>query len=416
MLESLWAALQDQFHNEFFAGGFALGAIGVVLAAAREWPRHALRLLRRHFTTSMDVDNRTPLFRLFTKWLNEHPYSRKCSLLAATTDYDDDGTPRLLMTPGRGGHLFWYKGQPVWLYRKMDRDQSTRSEYGKMEPLETMTLRKLGRDRKLFGQMMEEAVKASSQDVDKTAIHIFSPECQDWRELDRRPSRRLSSVVLDNNLEFDLLKDIESFHNSREWYTSRGIPWRRGYLLYGPPGTGKTSLISALAGELNKDVCILNVSSQRLNDEGLYELMVDSPRNSILLLEDVDAAFLKRKGKNNSSGVTFSGLLNALDGIAAQEGRVVFMTTNHVDRLDPALIRPGRADIRLHIGFATRDQLRRLFEKFYPGENNLAECFAAALPDGKVSPCVVQEHFLKYRDDPKSASENAGTLVQEQSC
>jgi len=80
-------------------------------------------------------------------------------------------------------------------------------------------------------------------------------------------------------------------------------------------------------------------------------------------MEDVDAIFIERS-KKEESGVTFSGLLNAIDGIGAQEGRLLFMTTNHIDRLDPALIRPGRCDIKIELKKATRGMISRMFDRF----------------------------------------------------
>jgi len=98
--------------------------------------------------------------------------------------------------------------------------------------------------------------------------------------------------------------------------------------------------------------------------------------------------------------VTFSGLLNALDGVRSQEGRILFMTTNHREKLDPALMRPGRADFHARLNNASHDQMKRLFLNFNPGEEELAEKFARALPPLKISMAKLQGHFLKYRDEP----------------
>ena len=78
------------------------------------------------------------------------------------------------------------------------------------------------------------------------------------------------------------------------------------------------------------------------------------------------------------SSVTFSGFLNALDGVASGEERIIFMTTNHVEKLDPALIRPGRVDLMEHIDDASPEQARRLFERFF-GDSDSAD-----LPDVEV--------------------------------
>ncbi|KAG0014969.1 hypothetical protein BGZ82_001583 [Podila clonocystis] len=164
-----------------------------------------------------------------------------------------------------------------------------------------------------------------------------------------------------------MLTNITTFSNFAQWYSDHGIPYRRGYLLHGPPGTGKTSFIVALAGHLRMNVCIVNLGISGFNDKQLNQLLNSAPRNSILLMEDVDAALIKRKAGKDQEGennVTLSGILNSLDGITAQEGSVVFMTTNHIRKLDPALIRPGRCDRKSLFDYADEHQIRRMCLKF----------------------------------------------------
>jgi chaperone BCS1 len=110
-----------------------------------------------------------------------------------------------------------------------------------------------------------------------------------------------------------------------------------------------------------------------LNDDSLNTLLNSTEVNSIILLEDIDAIFHGREsvsdGRRGNEGgprVTFSGLLNALDGVRSQEGRILIMTTNHKDKLDPALLRPGRADRCIELGNAKESQLKGLFKKFFP--------------------------------------------------
>lgn len=123
----------------------------------------------------------------------------------------------------------------------------------------------------------------------------------------------------------------------------------------------------ALAGALGLEIYVITLSSPTMTDETLRQLLNTAGTKSILLLEDVDAAFVDRTAAAGaaSSRLTFSGLLNAIDGVAAQEGRLLFMTTNHIERLNNALIRPGRVDVRCCLGPATRQQARDLFVSFY---------------------------------------------------
>lgn len=110
--------------------------------------------------------------------------------------------------------------------------------------------------------------------------------------------------------------------------------------------------------------------------------------------------------------LTFSGLLNAIDGVTSSEGRVIFMTTNYLERLDPALIRPGRVDFKQFVGPCTRHQLETMFAKFYPGcEAGDAARFADALRGHEVSAAQVQGHFMFFKKSPGMAVDNAARIV-----
>ncbi len=179
----------------------------------------------------------------------------------------------------------------------------------------------------------------------------------------------------------------------------------------------------------------------------------------MLLLEDVDAAFAGPRqeeaptpepagavgaGMSRSrtpaagTGITFSGLLNAIDGVAAQEGKVLFLTTNHFERLDPALVRPGRVDVRCFFGLASRDSARKLFLRFFssegPSESGysrgatakaslsdepavselevLAANFSEGIPDRTYSMATLQGHLMAFRESPDKAVTEIGRLSQ----
>ncbi|KAI1303086.1 Mitochondrial chaperone BCS1 [Halotydeus destructor] len=145
-----------------------------------------------------------------------------------------------------------------------------------------------------------------------------------------------------------------------------------------------------------------------------------APSQSIVLLEDIDAAFVSREDTAHEKSLyeglnrlTFSGLLNMLDGVASTEGRIVFMTTNYLERLDPALIRPGRVDVTEYIGHATDHQLKKAFSQFYPEESqNSAEKFVANVRqfDKPVSMAAVQGYFLLHKFSPSDALEDIDSL------
>eukprot|EP00731_Ephydatia_muelleri_P020790 Em0013g517a len=158
-----------------------------------------------------------------------------------------------------------------------------------------------------------------------------------------------------------------------------------------------SELGTALAGELDYSICVLNLSDRGLTDDRLSHLLSVAPQQSIVLLEDIDAAFVNREESlamktayEGLSRVTFSGLLNTLDGVASTEARIVFMTTNYLERLDPALIRPGRVDVKQMIDHASEYQLRLMFQRFYPeSPAAMATDFAAAAVPGGGKALIV---------------------------
>lgn len=112
--------------------------------------------------------------------------------------------------------------------------------------------------------------------------------------------------------------------------------------------------------------------------------------------------------------MTLSGLLNGIDGVVAAEERMIFMTTNHLEKLDAALTRPGRVDKMSFIGNATESQAKELFLRFYEGKDSLAKEFTNKLKEldliGVISPAALQGHFVLHKDDAASALEHIESL------
>ncbi len=192
-------------------------------------------------------------------------------------------------------------------------------------------------------------------------------------------ARKLDSVILEPGEKEHLLQDMKQFRKSKKRYEDLGVPYHRGYLFYGPPGTGKTSLVSALAAHFGLSIYTVNLAD--FNDRSLMTAVNDVPSNAVLLFEDIDcmqssqsrtvearteqttSAVKEGSGRN---GVTLSGLLNVLDGFYAPTGVMFVMTTNHVEKLDHALLRPGRIDYKLYLGKASDHQKLELYRRFFP--------------------------------------------------
>jgi len=204
--------------------------------------------------------------------------------------------------------------------------------------------------------------------------------------------------------------------NAKSWYKSLGIPYRRGYLFYGPPGCGKSSFIKVLGGYFGLGICLANLNSRDISDDSLNILLNEAPGKSIIVIEDIDAAMGTREdgeitnGKHNP-GLTLSGLLNTLDGIASQEGRLIFMTTNKRQLLDPALLRPGRIDHKAYFGLASQAQVAEMYQLFFPQvDSKLSKEFASKIPPNKYSMAEVQKYLMFFRENLQGAIEHASKI------
>ncbi|PVU86448.1 hypothetical protein BB559_003741 [Furculomyces boomerangus] len=431
-------------NNPYFSAGFGLLGVGAGLAILRQGGRRLASTIKRQMLVTLEIPSKDKSYQWILNWISEE--ARKSNLMALTRmqrgarmGYFEKKiiaatNPRQLsvqtqfkqhdngnvsadfnFVPGPGKHLFKYN--QCWI--QVDRVRETKMlDLVNGAPWETVTLTTLNRDREIFAEILENAQKrAIEQQEGKTVI--FNSVGPEWRPFGPpRKKRLLNSVVLDKGIGESLVKDVKEFINNSKWYDDRGIPYRRGYLLYGPPGTGKTSFIQALSGELGYNICVLNLSERGHTDDRLNYLLTVAPERSIILLEDIDAAFNKVRTSNDQGGyqgsmVTFSGLLNALDGVSSSEERIIFMTTNHIERLDPALIRPGRVDYKVYLGNATDYQINAMFNRFYPSVSNdkLSEKFTSLLSNYSISTAQLQGHFVQHKADPQDAIKNVGEII-----
>ena len=318
----------------------------------------------------------------------------------------DDNTSRkkkkaLAYTPTFGSHWFLYKGR-ILIFRRSQNSQQ--SAFLTASEREEISISCFGRNPWILKELLHEAKDDfMKRDEAKTLIYrgttkSGSSEPQ-WQRCMARTSRPFSTVILNEKVKQDLIDDVTDYLNptTRRWYANRGIPYRRGYLLYGPPGTGKSSLSLALAGFFKMRIYIVSLSSVTANEENLATLFAELPRRCVVLLEDIDTAGLTHtrddagnqidippadttttstrssRGPNGQSNnnnpvpgrLSLSGLLNILDGVASQEGRVLIMTTNHLEKLDKALIRPGRVDMTVKFERADTGMISAIFRAIF---------------------------------------------------
>ena len=314
-------------------------------------------------------------------------------------------------------HFFWYKGALIRVERNREKQMV---DLHSGSPWETVTLTSVGRNKQIYFDMLEESRGRALQGHEGKTI-MYTAFGSEWRQFGYpRKKRPLDSVILDRGVTENIVRDVEEFIGNPRWYMERGIPYRRGYLLYGPPGCGKSSFITALAGHMEYGICLINLSDRGLSDDRLNHLLSVAPQQTIVLLEDVDAALPSRQEASSVttafeglSRLSLSGLLNALDGVASTEARIVFMTTNYLDRLDPALVRPGRVDFKQRVGHATRYQCEQMYRRFYPkSPQENAETFAIKVAElnRPISLAQIQGHFMFYKSDDSGAIDHAHSI------
>jgi predicted AAA+ superfamily ATPase len=208
--------------------------------------------------------------------------------------------------------------------------------------------------------------------------------------------RNLNTVYLPEKTKNDLVMDLEKFNNNKNRYNELNIPYSRVYMLYGPPGTGKTSLLKSIASKFDKNVAVLDFDKD-MNDKDLKRAFQTMPENSIVLLEDIDCLFDSRKSCDEfKNDVTFSAILNTLDGICEQDGLIMFITSNHLDKLDSALIR--RIDYFIKFDYATKEQIKGIHNRFFSDQIEQFDDFFAQIKHVKMTINVLQKFFTRHLD------------------
>ncbi|KAF9524620.1 hypothetical protein CPB83DRAFT_897770 [Crepidotus variabilis] len=378
---------------------------------------------------------------------------------------DPEGKPktRIVFQPTYDTtHTIYYRGH--WLRVRRGKRQDTGCEM--------LSISVVARSNAILKQLVLQAKKEyEAESVHRIQIY-FADIHGSWRWTDSRHKRPLSSIVLNQGVKESLVDDTKDFLRSEKWYADRGIPFRRGYLLHGVPGSGKSSLIHALAGQLGLDIYVVSLSASWISDNTLMTLMGRVPARCVLLLEDLDAAFVRsttreegdedgegEDGENGGSGgaggndsfpgftsgfwsgnssssgggfsssygysssrsrrsnryrsdglsdmntLSLSGLLNALDGVAASEGRLLFATTNHLERLDPALSRPGRMDVWVEFRNASQWQAEALFRNFFPCEEEEEVVSSSSSEDGDID---IEKNLSVLQSVPSTPTRDGG--------
>jgi mitochondrial chaperone BCS1 len=399
--------------NQFASGGLLLMIVGSVGVFVRSLPYRLWQWLVGQFTMTITVKDDDQAF----KWVKEWFLGQKC--LKKIRRLDLDTTLRgadVALIPAPGSHWFFRGRRPfrVWFWR------SEETKGYSPRRIESLCFQTIGRDQRILRNFVEEVV-ACHLSKRRTSSYLYLYN-EGWEQVEAYSPRLLESVLLKPGEKEQLTQDLERFQSSRARYQRLGVPYHRGYLLYGPPGTGKTSLVSALAARFGMSIYVVNLAE--MNDRTLKTAMNSVPENTVILFEDIDCMKASSRSLESNTwtegpvasetpprtpdraGVSLSGLLNVLDGFHAPVNVVFVMTTNDIDALDSALLRPGRIDYKLFLGEAAESQKVELYRRFFP-EAGEVEAHEFAQAHGSETMAEFQGHLLALEQEVGVVEEGA---------
>ncbi|CAI5460441.1 unnamed protein product [Closterium sp. Yama58-4] len=395
--------LRQYLHNDFFAGSLWLVALGFISRTLMTYVQVLWSYVIRRGNVTISISPESQAFQWLEEWLDSHEELKPSEYSLQINWNDDDGAdssrdkPELRFMPKlKAAQHITFRGSKVFFQTKNSPGQlDSEAEFSEL-------IRSMNQEELVIEAPSKAVLQAVLQAATDAAMAKLKAEkltaIQRWNC--RHAAGGRSAVSGGRQVV------RRARHSPPE-----GVSVPR------PPGCGKTSLIQAMAGELGLGVAVISLASSGMSDDSLHTALTNCDQCNLVVLEDIDAAFTATRSKADGScadSLSFSGLLNALDGIAAQERRILVMTTNHIDRLDPALIRPGRIDFRLLLDRASSAQLARLFLRFFPDSPaSDADGFAALFWERAVSPAAVQGFLLLHKDNAAAALAAAPAFAKE---
>lgn len=259
--------------------------------------------------------------------------------------------------------------------------------------------------RMAIDDLLKEVIRFCREDEAQDTIGVYSNGSYgEWFSKSTVKVKPLAKTILNPSKKKYIMDDITAFVESEEWYVNISVPYKRGYCFYGPPGTGKTTLALGIANHLKRNIYCLNLNCLD-DDSKLPILFANMPANAVLLLEDIDRVFAGRENVKEGSKVTFSGLLNCMDGAFYKHGLTTIITTNHIDKLDEALLRTGRVDVKMEIPRPSDREISSYLSLFYEEPINVVGNFSITMSD-------IQEICLRHRHCPEEATEEIISLIK----
>lgn len=310
---------------------------------------------RIYFTTSVSMINYT-LYTALNRWLTKNHFTKFTRTNARLNDENS-----VYIQQDAGFFTIKFKNKKILV--TADKHEKKNGSFGSDEAfVYSYTLRAF-KGREILVEFLNMVVYEYLSETQQQGITISTNTSHgEWNQFGVLPVKSIEQIVIREDVKNRIIRDVESFEANRDWYLSTNIRYKRGYCFYGPPGTGKTSISLALAAKLNRRVYMLNLKHLK-DDQSLISCFADMRENSVMLLEDLDVLFDGRKSVDHQ--VSFSTLLNCLDGALYKSGMIIVITANDISKLDTALLRAGRVDLSVEIGKPRAKEIAEYLEIFY---------------------------------------------------
>ena len=406
--------------NPVVAGAVSLWGLTVITLFFVKIPQRIFHYLSRELTTTLEINNdhvgtNLETFNNFLRWHKNSRWSRWSRSLSLSSEYSDHNT---VVGIGNGRHYFWYKRRFFW----MNRSQVQQS--GGYHIYHEIKINMLGRNRQILLDLIEEIKYQPAED--RVGVFTFEKE---WSRLTDVAMRRLETVIIEKSLKARLIQLVTEFKTARTWYEVRGLPYKLTMLFHGLPGTGKSSLIKAFASHFKMNLCVLNLSG--MSDAGLQKALSSAPVNSLVVIEDFDStdatqarsSLLPYARASNSddaptdagsgnitaassviagvpekfSFLTLSGILNSLDGVVALDETIIILTSNVIDQLDPAILRPGRIDHIIELKYLESPEVHDYLTLMFPDQS-----YDREVSFKSIAGCELQRLYFENKHDLQS--------------
>lgn len=378
--------------NPMLAAGVGVYGLSMATFLFRHIPYKIGEIMKRQFTTTLSIASQNSSFHNALKAIEKEIDGKNYRTIKISNGrWGSSSTQKGI---GSGAHIIRYKKKFIAIERIKE---ATDTEYDK----EILRITKIGRSHKFFDEFIADIGKSK---IYNGSIPLYSFD-GGWCYAKLQDERSMDTIMIPKFDKELLINRIEDFRESEKWYVENGIPYQLGILLYGPPGTGKTSLIKAIASYLKYPIYYLPANMLSKIESATSEL----PNNVLFVVEDIDSSFAVKKrtsvekSKDDSefaedmmAGIGLSEILNSLDGMFSSKGRIFITTTNHIKNIDPAIIRPGRIDMKLEIGYVSNETFSMFFNKFY--SDSKIDITELDVID-KLSPAMVQELILEKISD-----------------